>query len=269
MTVAVTYLPTLLWPPPLVVDPPFWTQHALQARELVKAANYTVSFRGVRFYDSLYPFDLIQRVHVESGDFWESKELVILSSSLRDGAVVFDVGANIGNHAIYWATQTNTRRVYAFEPMPATFALLSRNVELNGLQGTVVPINAAVGDLHEKVAVESYSVDNIGGARVKKHANGTIPAIRLDDFEFPEQQVDLLKIDVEGFECRVVTGARSFLEKFHPARIFIEVLQQAEKAWIHEAFTAIGYRKIRAFGADNFIYEFANGPNQTSSGGPG
>jgi FkbM family methyltransferase len=246
----------VLSPPPLAVDPPFWARHGHEADEMVRSANYTITVGCARFYDRLYPTDLIQRTHVETGNFWEPEELQVLSGYLPDGAVVFDIGANIGNHALYWALKVNTHRVYAFEPIPATFALLSRNVEINALSGKLIPINAAVGDVQERVAIKSYTVRNTGGATVRTDRLGTIPCIRLDDFEFSEQRVDLLKIDVEGFECRTVSGARNFIMRFHPKHIFIEVVGDDHKEWIARTFSELCYREIRSFGSDNLLYEF-------------
>jgi FkbM family methyltransferase len=242
----------------LAVDPPFWAQHFHDAHALVKAANYTITFGGVLFDDVLYPSDLIQRTHVESGNFWEAEELAVVSNYIPDHGVVFNVGTNIGNNAIYWAVKANTSRVYAFEPIPFTFSLLKRNIELNGLEGKLIPINVAVGDGHEDLAIEAYTTDNIGGTRLKKDHAGTFPAIRLDEFEFPEQCVDFLKIDVEEFECNAVRGARNFLKTFHPAHIFIEVVAWDSKNWIDATFQELGYHTIRAVGFDNFIYEWRN-----------
>jgi FkbM family methyltransferase len=97
--------------------------------------------------------------------------------------------------------------VYAFEPIPSTYEILRRNVETNGLRWSVIPINAAVGDVTETLSIQNYNMGNIGGPSLKKDATGTIPAITLDNFTFPEKHIDFMKIDVEGFEVHVMKRA--------------------------------------------------------------
>jgi FkbM family methyltransferase len=242
-------------PLPLIVDPPFWANHTGDVVPLLKAANWTISLRGALFYDSLYRSDLIQHYHVQEGSFWEQGELERTMQCVPEGGVVFDVGANIGNNAVFWATQGHPARVYAFEPIPDTFSILTTNIEINGLQSIVTAINAAVGDVPERLAVDSYLRGNIGGTRLKRDPEGAIPAITLDEFDFKEQRCDLLKIDVEGFECQVVKGAMKFLARFHP-HIFIEVVEEGQKKWVAETLAGLGYRQVCTFGADNYLYSF-------------
>jgi hypothetical protein len=114
--------------PPVDVNPPFSANHRGDAEALVAAANYTVTFLGVYFFLPFYPQDLIQRELVERGNFYESKDLGLIARCVPEGSVVFDIGSNIGNHAVYWGTQNKASRIYAFEPVPSTFEIMSRNV---------------------------------------------------------------------------------------------------------------------------------------------
>jgi FkbM family methyltransferase len=100
-----------------------------------------------------------------------------------------------------------------------------------------------VGDVRERLAVTWYTRSNTGGTGLRKDPAGVIPAITLDGFEFKEQRCDLLKIDVEGFECHVVRGAMNFLTNFHP-HIFIEVVDGGAKQWVEKTLTALGYRQV-------------------------
>jgi uncharacterized UPF0160 family protein len=127
MSLTVSFLPRaspVLPIPPLVVDPPFWSLHAREASSLVAAANFTIALRGVRFSVPLFPNDWIQHHMVQDGNFYEFNDLAYLDQFVPFQSVIFDLGANIGNHAVYWACIRKAERVYAFEPVPSTYEIL-------------------------------------------------------------------------------------------------------------------------------------------------
>jgi FkbM family methyltransferase len=142
---------------------------------------------------------------------------------LQASSVPANFGSNIGNHALYWAIRRKAKRIYAFEPIRSTFAILKRNIELNRLENVIVPINAALGDVNENLSIKSYNLDNIGGTVLQKQGGGEVTAIPLDSFRFPEKKVDFVKIDVEDFELHLLKGAFDFLNSFRPDAIFIEI----------------------------------------------
>jgi FkbM family methyltransferase len=238
----------------LVVDAPFWQRHRKSAEVLVRQAQHIISFQNVRFYVPLFPTDWIQRVQVESGDFYEAGILKSLAQCVPFGSVVFDIGSNVGNHAIYWGVHRRARRVYAFEPVPATFQILRKNIELNRLQGTIIPVNLALSYQRQQLSLESYNVMNIGGARMQRDGKGAINAIALDSFQFCEGRVDFVKIDVEGFECNVIQGALEFLRKYHPRHIFIEIFPRSHRVWINSVLASFGYRLNQSYNGVNFLY---------------
>jgi FkbM family methyltransferase len=172
--------------------------------------------------------------------------------------VIFDIGGNIGNNALYWALKWKAKKVYSFEPVPSTFSILQTNIALNGMEKVIIPVNVAIGDVIENLTIQSYSLSNIGGTELRKGQSGTIKAIPLDLFEFPEQRVDLLKIDVERFECEVIKGGVQFLTKFHPSRIFIECTNPARMKPIKRTLASLGYLTPRYVGFGNWIWDLGN-----------
>jgi hypothetical protein len=81
------------------------------------------------------------------------------------------------------------------------------------------------------------------GVTLEEDPNRIFPAIRLGDFDFSEQCLDLLKIDLAGLECRTVRGAANF----------------------YEIFDARGSRESRSYWRANFLYEFKGLVNQRRS----
>jgi FkbM family methyltransferase len=145
-------------------------------------------------------------------DRFEPRMAALYATLIRPGDVVLDVGANIGCTSILFAQQA--ARVVAFEPVPATYAFWRRNVEASG-HGNCVGMNYALGD-ENKPSQMTYSAANRSGAFVSDSVTGTgesadIAVRRLDDVaaEIGLQKVDFVKIDVEGYERRVIEGGWS------------------------------------------------------------
>jgi FkbM family methyltransferase len=149
----------------------------------------------------------------------------------EDSPVVYDIGANAGFISTQLAQMLAGRapKIYAFEPVPATFAKLAQSVERLGLTASVHPVPAAVVDSPGPVRI-TYSEKNSLLAQVSPRGlnarvgNKLAPAkgITLDQFcasgeAFPK----LVKIDVEGSEVAVLRGARSLLSRpDRPAILF-------------------------------------------------
>jgi FkbM family methyltransferase len=158
-------------------------------------------------------------------------ELCVAWLQGEDSPVVYDIGANGGFFSTHLAQMLAARapRVYAFEPVPATFAKLTQAVRRLGLSASVLPVPAAAVDNPGPVRI-SYSERNSLLARVSPR--GLNPrvgdqlaqarGITLDEFcastgAFPQ----LLKIDVEGSETAVLRGARGLLSRpDRPAVLF-------------------------------------------------
>lgn len=136
-----------------------------------------------------------------------------LRTFLRPGQVVVDVGANIGTHAIVAALRVGpTGRVYACEAHPATAAFLRRNIRLNGLEPIVEAIDSAIGETAGQAVFSDYRSDDQNHVTTAC-ADGIAVSVRTLDSLVPNGNIDLLKIDVEGFELMVLRGARATLAR--------------------------------------------------------
>ena len=148
---------------------------------------------------------------------YESETLFLIRDILRGrpGAVMLDVGANVGVHSLY---ASQFAQVHAFEPYPPILAALRENVAINGAR---VQIHGfGLGERTETLPFTAPTGDNraIGTFR---HGCGTLslPVVRGDEFCAPLPRVDLIKIDVEGFEASVLRGLRETISRWHPALI--------------------------------------------------
>ncbi|WGW03197.1 FkbM family methyltransferase [Tropicibacter oceani] len=155
------------------------------------------------------------------GKFYERADLDRVAAVIGQGAHVIDVGANVGNHALYFATLMGAARVTCIEPNPKAIEALRANVQANGL-GDVIELGAlgiGLSDRSEGGFKLRAPGANLGAARLKK--GGDIEVHRGDDL-FAEEPVDLIKIDVEGMEMLVLSGFEAVITAQRPA-LFVEV----------------------------------------------
>jgi FkbM family methyltransferase len=190
----------------------------------------------LRFFPSAVSANLWFDAHDLTGDE------CFLASFLRPGQIVVDVGANVGTISIFSALQVGeSGRVYALEAHPATARYLRANVRLNGLNPIVQVINCAVGD-----AVGELSFSDIRSDDQNCVANDSKAGIRVEvntlDSLIQEKSIDLLKIDVEGYELMVLRGATDVLSRTRA--VYFE-------AWDRH-FNRYGYRFSAVW---DFLYE--------------
>lgn len=147
---------------------------------------------------------------------------------LRPGDHVLDLGANIGVHSLAFAqTVGPTGQVISVEPQHYCFQLLCANVTLNQLP-QVLTLRAAVGDTPGSCAVPRINPTrrhNAGATRISQEqaaepGQDIVPLITVDRLGLA--RCDLIKIDTEGFEDRVLQGARATLQAYHPV-VYAEV----------------------------------------------
>ena len=159
-------------------------------------------------------------------------------AGFQAGEVLVDVGANVGMYSI-WAAKTRGARVFAFEPESQNFALLNRNIVRNGLGRQVEAYCMALSDsaglsqLHLSEFLIGGSCHTLGEKIDFKHepmkpahSQGCVSA-RLDDLvaagTVPAPQH--IKIDVDGFEPKVVAGACRAIDAGRLKSLLIEVNQ--------------------------------------------
>jgi FkbM family methyltransferase len=158
---------------------------------------------------------------VNAHGLYDYNNMTLLKRLLVQGGVFVDVGANVGAYSLV-ASEQPRARVLAYEPHPATFALLQENLRRNE-RTNVLASCAAVGD-----EVGTLSISDTPGSSTTHIATGEegavikVPVVRLDvELERRELIADAIKIDVEGFEYQVLRGAGDALSR--ATLVFVEV----------------------------------------------
>jgi FkbM family methyltransferase len=175
-------------------------------------------------YESDYVFETIRK----SGDFYEKGILEKWTPYLKGAKVILDIGANLGNHTLYWATNIPNCKIYSFEPYLPTFTLLKNNIELNHLENVDL-CNKGVGEKKSFAHVAHVDEKNMGATTLEYCTDNSegIEIVDIDSFVREneiEEAIDFIKIDTEGFEADVLKGMESVLHSMYPD-IWVEVGQ--------------------------------------------
>ncbi|MDQ2633211.1 MAG: FkbM family methyltransferase [Pseudomonadota bacterium] len=170
------------------------------------------------------------------GLFFEAMELEELRKLVTPGAYVVDVGANTGNHTIFFAGPMKAASVLPLEPLPAAGDALRAAVARNRLENVDLSrLGTGVSDREGRARLVFSGRGGLGATSLDPDPAGEIGVAALDSLV--SGRVDLLKIDVEGMEMNVLAGSRELIRRWKPL-IFIEIANRNTPAlmdWLHGA----------------------------------
>ena len=175
------------------------------------------------------PHDTVIGRSLQTYGEYAEHEMMLLSHYIKSEQAVIDVGANIGTHSVFFSRQVGSKgKVLALEAQPEIFNILKQNLSQNDCKN-VKALNTVVGDGRGEISFPpldysqegnfgafSFRVDNIGcflpldGRREQLK----LPVIPLDDMNI--LNCNLLKVDAEGMEGEILSGAIQMLHKFRP-----------------------------------------------------
>jgi FkbM family methyltransferase len=186
---------------------------------------------------------------VEGRRMYQPQHIRTALSRCTQRRVAADVGAHVGFWSYYLAFAFG--RVHAFEPANLMCHCFELNVRAKNVQLHRVALGAHQG----RVASELVP-DNTGASFVRESGEGGVTLKTLDDYALDE--LDLLKVDVEGYERFVLEGARETLLRCRPV-VIIEQKSFSERYGV-EQFAALEY--LQSLGAsvlDQVVNDFVLG----------
>jgi FkbM family methyltransferase len=171
----------------------------------------------------------LHRILLEQG-VYEPDTMALMKTLVKPGMSVIDIGSNIGYFSVLCGRLIGSSgRMICVEPAPENVDLLTRNIALNGLadRTTIVPL--CMGDAETTVTLHrdktnqgnhSIAAGNIVSERDSVDVRCTTLDSLLATYAMP--RVDLIKMDVQGSELRVLKGAAKTLAAHPEAKIIIE-----------------------------------------------
>ena len=204
------------------------------------------------------PNDFIRRYH-RAGRFYEESERSVLRDVLPKNAVYVDIGANIGNHALYVAKFLEPAKIIPFEPNRPAIRILIENICLNGLLPMFDLAHLGLG-LTDKDAegfrMETPLATNLGMTHMVE-GGGNIPLMTVDTALADELRIDLIKIDIEGMEMLALAGLTETLIRTRPI-VLIEIdhgNRARFDAWLNDAGYQVSQTFPKMAANQNFLTE--------------
>ena len=193
-----------------------------------------------------YKLDLSEYIdsYIYNGNYeMDSNKLV--KKYVKHGMIVMDAGANMGYFTLMFAKIVGTGRVYSFEPSVPVFKKMEENIKLNGFRN-IIAENKALSDV-DKIDEGNfvYSFKHGGNYTAKKEEKCEF--ITLDKYfkDNDIQGLDFAKIDIDGFEEKMIRGSIETLKRFKPIlllEVSISYLQpKAVLISMLELLKSIGY----------------------------
>lgn len=235
--------------------------HAVWCR-LPAQGTFRVPTPGAGFVYDAPPGDgLARSLHWRGIRAYEGETLTVFEALARRGGTVVDVGANTGVYLLTACAASPDVNVVAFEPVPRLMASLRRNVALNGWDDRCRLLDLALSDTTGTADFVLPTIDvptsaHLAAAAYRSHEGAvvTVQSARLDDV-LVDEDVRLVKIDVEGAEDRVLAGMQRLLARCRP-NIIVECLPEGPYREVQRILAEHGYR---------FLHLQRSGPVPTAS----
>lgn len=207
-----------------------------------KVTTFSYKGRQIKFYID-NPMDLIQQSYL-LGKFFETEELEFIENNAQPNSVIVEIGANIGNHAIYYENFMEPLKIILIEPNASAITLLKRNLELNDCtKMDITFLGIGVGKERGRFSFQDTHMNNLGAAQLEPDSDGNIHVVPLD--ELITEKVSFIKIDVENMEMDVLTGAQGLIKAYRPD-IFIEIMNKNIPEFL-DFLKKIGYQVRKEF----------------------
>lgn len=162
--------------------------------------------------------DLIKNF-LRMGRVWEPYMLDLMQLYVKPGTVALDIGSHIGTHTVKLSRLVGEKgRVFAFEPQRKIYRELRKNLEINQCSN-VTALHCALGNKKGITQMSAPSSGNEAGTPIGSGGN-EIEMFTLDSFKF--KNLSFIKMDVEGFEQKVLAGAKKTIMKNRPV-IVLEI----------------------------------------------
>jgi FkbM family methyltransferase len=216
--------------------------------------NPLIVIKNVVFKLPLFNVDHIQKIIYRTQDFYEIETLGFLKNQLNDVKNVIDIGSNIGNHVLFYLSEMNVDKVICFEPNNYSCQLLTENLAINKFTHRTVIENVALGEKQGVGFETGFTTSNTGMNKIthvkSSECNNGVVIRRLDDYNF--ENIDFIKIDVEGFELEVLNGAQETIKDSRPI-LLIEVFDDNASA-VKNYFENLNYSLMVVLEDYNYVF---------------
>ncbi len=215
----------------------------------IKSKQYSFWYRSVDLDD-------LNMMCRENLKFWESNSREIFSILSLSSNTVFDIGSYTGIYALIAAKSNKKLKVSAFEPNPNLFSALEKNLKLNRIRNVKSEQMALDNQPGEAYLYLNHDIHTSIGSLIQSSTAGKKVLVRKTTLDIycenhSVNSIDLIKIDVEGYEANVLQGGSSIIKKSSPI-ILMESLTQVTLEKQFELLSELGYLRPLQVNGDGF-----------------
>jgi FkbM family methyltransferase len=211
------------------------------------------------YHACMHSYDAISD-RVRRNLYWERGTQKLIKQFFDDNPVAtfVDLGTNVGYHSLFAANLNTNVRVLSVEPFPQNILLMHKAAHLNNVQNQIEVVLAAVSNQRGLVtfyqknnSMSKNSLLETGELRKQSQKGFTTNSILLDDLiPFIKTRTVCLKIDIEGYECYVITRAAKFFEEFDVRMVFTEIRHTKSQPCFEEMVKFFKDRNYEAYPDD-------------------
>jgi len=163
----------------------------------------------IEIYVYSAPTDYISKMIKYNNNFYEHRLLSFLKNNFYNQKNIIDIGANIGNHSLFFAKYIKCNKIFSFEPFETNIELFKHN--LQNYKDKCILFEKALSDKDGQMVLYNSEQNNFGGFSLDKQEKSfevvkEIDVVKLDNFNLTD--ITLIKIDVENHENQVLIGAK-------------------------------------------------------------
>ncbi|MBP7808953.1 MAG: FkbM family methyltransferase [Bacteroidia bacterium] len=162
---------------------------------------------------------------------WEKESLKLWIKLCETSETIIDIGANTGIYSLVAKAVNPSSKVYSFEPHPYFFSLFKKNILLNNYD--IHAYRKAISNSNGVVEIDDYSTNN---EIIKAEAMTLDVFIKQSNIK----AIDLIKIDTELHEPKVLEGFSTYLKEFRPT-LLIEIIREDIAQKVNEYIKGLGY----------------------------
>jgi len=182
-----------------------------------------------------------------------ANDIIRFSKGIQEVKVIFDVGANVGQTARYYAKNFPDAKIYSFEPINKTFQQLRKNLlHFANCKQYKVALGSSIQNIEIELQKNSVLNSLLKRDRSPTGEKEVVDVYTLDFFtkENDIADIDILKIDAEGYEIDIIKGSGEFLRTCEKCYIYIETTFLKEKKFqtqfsdVYEELYKYGFRFV-------------------------
>jgi len=163
-----------------------------------------------------YSNDLMFRIWEKIRTFYELRLLERVEEISKEG-VFIDLGANLGNHSVFFMNFCQCTKLYAVEACQDTADVLKINIDQNNPNNVDYEIFVKAITGHSgSVTLSDVNTGNTGLTRVVDCDQGDTPSVTIDELFADVENISVIKMDIEGFEYESIQAAHNILTKHNP-----------------------------------------------------